>query len=209
MRDYLYIPLGGNRKGELRRNINLMITMLLGGLWHGASWNFVVWGGLHFIFLVVNQSYRKILSSLKITPPRSVLPIYWLLTFISAIVARVFFRARSFSRSLDILFGMFGGNGALLTPNLAPFPWMRSVLTSLGVEIDNPSYWALTGGKYQIFLLVVCTLAVVFLPNSYEWTCSRMQRDRFSVWWAVAIGGVLALSLCFLYRVSEFLYFQF
>ena len=69
LRDYLYIPLGGNRQGKIRRNVNLMTTMLLGGLWHGASWNFVVWGGLHGVFLVINHAYRKLLSSLKITPP--------------------------------------------------------------------------------------------------------------------------------------------
>lgn len=69
LRDYLYIPLGGNRQGKLHRNINLMATMLLGGLWHGASWNFVVWGGLHGVFLVVNHAYRKTLSTLKFTPP--------------------------------------------------------------------------------------------------------------------------------------------
>lgn len=74
LRDYLYIPLGGNRCGKIRRNINIMITMLLGGLWHGASWNFVVWGGLHGVFLVINHTYRKIISSLKITPPPYIYP---------------------------------------------------------------------------------------------------------------------------------------
>ncbi len=69
LRDYLYIPLGGNRQGKLRRNVNLMTTMLLGGLWHGASWNFVVWGGLHGAYLVVNHAYKRLFSALSITPP--------------------------------------------------------------------------------------------------------------------------------------------
>ena len=69
LRDYLYIPLGGNRKGEIKRNVNLMATMLLGGLWHGASWNFVFWGGLHGLFLIVNHGYKKALHSFRITPP--------------------------------------------------------------------------------------------------------------------------------------------
>src|SRR5690606_39026648 len=60
LRDYLYIPLGGNRKGEVRRFTNLMITMLLGGLWHGAAWTFVLWGGLHGVFLVINHGWIKI-----------------------------------------------------------------------------------------------------------------------------------------------------
>ena len=58
LRDYLYIPLGGNRHGEARRNVNLMATMLLGGLWHGAAWNFVLWGGLHGVYLVVHGQFR-------------------------------------------------------------------------------------------------------------------------------------------------------
>ncbi len=58
LRDYLYVPLGGNRLGRTRRYVNLMVTMLLGGLWHGASWTFVVWGGLHGAYLVVNHAWQ-------------------------------------------------------------------------------------------------------------------------------------------------------
>ena len=59
LRDYLYIPLGGNRHGAARRYVNLMITMLLGGLWHGAAWTFVIWGGMHGIYLLVNHAWRS------------------------------------------------------------------------------------------------------------------------------------------------------
>ncbi len=58
LRDYLYVPLGGNRHGRARRYVNLMLTMLLGGLWHGASWTFVIWGGLHGAYLVVNHGWQ-------------------------------------------------------------------------------------------------------------------------------------------------------
>ena len=60
LRDYLYIPLGGNRKGPARRYLNLMLTMLLGGLWHGAGWTYVVWGGLHGLYLLVNHAWRNL-----------------------------------------------------------------------------------------------------------------------------------------------------
>src|SRR5205823_5129247 len=60
LRDYLYIPLGGNRRGKTRRYINLMLTMLLGGLWHGANWTFAVWGGLHGLYLVINHAWHAI-----------------------------------------------------------------------------------------------------------------------------------------------------
>ena len=59
LRDYLYIPLGGNRHGRVRRYVNLMITMLLGGLWHGAGWTFVVWGGLHGVYLCINHAWNN------------------------------------------------------------------------------------------------------------------------------------------------------
>ena len=60
LKDYVYIPLGGNRKGNVSRHINIMITMLLGGLWHGAGWTFIIWGGLHGLFIVLNHLYRSI-----------------------------------------------------------------------------------------------------------------------------------------------------
>jgi D-alanyl-lipoteichoic acid acyltransferase DltB (MBOAT superfamily) len=61
LRDYLYLPLGGNRKGKVRRYANLMVTMLLGGLWHGAGWTFVIWGGLHGFYLIVNHAWHAFL----------------------------------------------------------------------------------------------------------------------------------------------------
>lgn len=209
LRDYLYIPLGGNRQGKLRRNVNLMTTMLLGGLWHGSSWNFVVWGGLHGAYLVVNHAYRRLFSTLNITPPRIMIPLHWMFTFGSVAFAWVFFRAASFSRAREILYGMCGGNGALLPPNWVPFSWLQNLLTFFGVHLSVSPQWALTGGKNQILLLALCTLAVVSFPNSYEWTCSHLQNKRPSAWWAVGIGSVLALGICFLNRISEFLYFQF
>ena len=209
LRDYLYIPLGGNRQGRLRRDCNLMGTMLLGGLWHGASWNFVIWGGLHGAFLVLNHAYRKILSTWKITTPRLLLPIYWFLTFGSVVFAWVFFRAVSFSRACDVLCGMCGGAGVQVPSHWMVVGGLRNFLTSLGVEIVDVSAWGIPGGAKQTFLLAICTLVVVFFPNSYEWASSHLQRARFSSWCSVGIGVLLAVSICFLNRISEFLYFQF
>lgn len=209
LRDYLYIPLGGNRCGKIRRNINIMVTMLLGGLWHGASWNFVVWGGLHGIYLVINHAYRKIMTSLKFTHTRIFIPIYWLITFFSVVIAWVFFRSASFSRSWEILSGMAGMNGATLTPDWASFTWFRSILFDLGVKVEWPVTWALIGGKWQILMLVVCCLMVVFLPNSFEWARNRFRRKNLTLAHAALVGLILALSVCSLDQVSEFLYFQF
>ncbi|WP_413770298.1 MBOAT family O-acyltransferase, partial [Vibrio vulnificus] len=84
-RDYLYIPLGGNKHGPVRRYANLMTTMLLGGLWHGAGWNFLLWGGLHGACLCVQHAW-----SARFRLPR---PLAVALTFAAVVVAWVFFRA--------------------------------------------------------------------------------------------------------------------
>jgi D-alanyl-lipoteichoic acid acyltransferase DltB (MBOAT superfamily) len=115
LRDYLYIPLGGNRKGDTRRYINLIITMLLGGLWHGANWTFIIWGGLHGLYLVGNNFWRNTTKNINfLSQPSIVLrAAYWLLTFTLVIIAWVFFRANSLDDAVVVLTAMSGmGEGA-------------------------------------------------------------------------------------------------
>jgi len=115
LRDYLYIPLGGSRHGPGRRQVNLMLTMLLGGLWHGAAWTFVVWGGLHGLYLQVNHAWRHLVE--KSPPLQRLLARHarpaafaaWALTFVAVVVAWVFFRAESFGGAANMLGGMFAG----------------------------------------------------------------------------------------------------
>ena len=108
LRDYLYIPLGGNRHGEARTYLALMVTMLLGGLWHGASWTFVVWGGLHGLYLSVERLLRSRFSGNK--PGPVMLVLFGLLTYALVNVTWVFFRATSFGKAWQVLGGMFGAN---------------------------------------------------------------------------------------------------
>jgi alginate O-acetyltransferase complex protein AlgI len=106
LRDYLYIPLGGNRKGTARTYVNLMITMLLGGLWHGAAWHFVVWGGLHGAYLSVGQWKRTLRERgvLAIPPDtRFVAAMQWVSTFALVCVGWVFFRADSVAGAVGML----------------------------------------------------------------------------------------------------------
>ncbi|MBV6390602.1 MAG: Peptidoglycan O-acetyltransferase [Nitrosomonas europaea] len=109
LRDYLYIPLGGNRHGNLRRVINLMVTMLLGGLWHGASWTFVVWGGLHGLYLVAHHSVGNVFTRYlaRLLPRTATVLVAWLITMLAVIVAWVFFRAVDFTSASTILSAMF------------------------------------------------------------------------------------------------------
>jgi len=138
LRDYLYIPLGGNRKSNIRTYLNLMITMLLGGLWHGASWNFVIWGGLHGIFLCIERLLRNLTTRHK-TPVHesevilraTILPVasrnltnflLALLTFLLINITWVFFRAKDFGSAMLMLLCMAGiidqGPKMLSTPDM-------------------------------------------------------------------------------------------
>lgn len=120
LRDYLYIPLGGNRKGAARTYVNLAITMLLGGLWHGASWTFVVWGGLHGAYLIVERLARGLLprgGGSKSTLYQIGLA---LATYALTCVTWVFFRARSFPQAFAILTSMFGQSDAGAASTLSP-----------------------------------------------------------------------------------------
>jgi D-alanyl-lipoteichoic acid acyltransferase DltB (MBOAT superfamily) len=106
LRDYLYVPLGGNRKGTTRTYVNLMITMLLGGLWHGADWHFVVWGGLHGVYLAVGHwkaSLRE--RGVLAIPPETwwVSALQWFSTFVLVCTAWVFFRADSVGSAVSML----------------------------------------------------------------------------------------------------------
>jgi alginate O-acetyltransferase complex protein AlgI len=108
LRDYLYIPLGGNRKGEARTYINLMITMLLGGLWHGANWTFVVWGGLHGTYLAVERWLKERAVRWRLPAGTGFKLLLALVTYTLVNVAWVFFRAKSLAAALAMLAAMAG-----------------------------------------------------------------------------------------------------
>jgi D-alanyl-lipoteichoic acid acyltransferase DltB (MBOAT superfamily) len=108
LREYLYLPLGGNRRGTARTAANLMVTFLLGGLWHGAAWTFVAWGALHGGGLCVQRAWRRTGVALPA-------PLAWAITFGFVVVAWVFFRAASLADAFALLQAMAGANG-LATP---------------------------------------------------------------------------------------------
>jgi alginate O-acetyltransferase complex protein AlgI len=113
LRDYLYIPLGGNRRGALRTHVNLALTMLIGGLWHGASWTFVAWGGLHGGYLIAERLLRAAAPASPVWTTRAVQLALALVTFVLVCIAWVFFRAVSFDQAFRILAAMLGrGRGA-------------------------------------------------------------------------------------------------
>jgi alginate O-acetyltransferase complex protein AlgI len=112
LRDYLYIPLGGNRKGPGRTYVNLMLTMLPGGLWHGASWTFVAWGGLHGSYLAAERFLTERFSGRRLFGSAGSRLALALLTYVLVLITWVFFRARDFPSAWLLLRSMFGAAGA-------------------------------------------------------------------------------------------------
>jgi D-alanyl-lipoteichoic acid acyltransferase DltB (MBOAT superfamily) len=130
LRDYLYVPLGGNRKGEARTAINMMITMLLGGLWHGAAWTYVVWGGMHGALLVATNWFRKWRNAGEPTAFGRVLGVFLTFNFICS--TWIFFRSRTFHDANTLMTQL--GTLTTHTPNLPP-----ALLAVLGIGLV--SHW--------------------------------------------------------------------
>ncbi|HHW61578.1 MAG TPA: MBOAT family protein [Syntrophomonadaceae bacterium] len=194
LRDYIYIPLGGNRGGEWKTYRNLMITFLIGGLWHGAGWTFVFWGFLHGAAQVVHRAWKK----LQITMPRA---LAWFLTFNFVNVAWVFFRAKTWNDALKVLAWMIGMNGVVLPTRLAD---SLSGLTALGVTFA-PLGQSFAGISQAVILLTIFMVVVLTVKNSIE--LSRSYKANLGT--AVVLAALATWCLFNMNQVSEFLYFNF
>jgi D-alanyl-lipoteichoic acid acyltransferase DltB (MBOAT superfamily) len=210
LRDYLYIPLGGNRHSKLRRYLNLFITMLLGGLWHGAGWTFIFWGALHGFYLAINHGWealRKRSSAGHIEPGIVRRRAAQGLTFLAVVVGWVFFRSENLSAAFAVLQAMAGAD-------------------SMGRVAATATEASSNAGIAQSFALIGPLLALVWLaPNTQELTHYVAHHGEhktravaipqtWMTWrpspsWAVLAGCLAAASLLSMSRVSEFLYFQF
>lgn len=219
LRDYLYIPLGGNRLGPARRYINLFTTMLIGGLWHGAAWTFVMWGGLHGIYLLVNHAWQQYVA--KPLPRMAAI----FVTFIAVVFAWVYFRSESFASANAIVAGLFGFNGFTIPGAyqsvLAP---LAGFFDAIGWKfVDDSGSFA---GSIAVMWVVSCAVIAFAFPNSqeifkhYEPALNFRPPDassRLSQWlsWRpnkrslLVISALAAIAVLSLSRPSEFLYFQF
>jgi D-alanyl-lipoteichoic acid acyltransferase DltB (MBOAT superfamily) len=197
LRDYLYIPLGGNRNGPARRYLNLLLTMMLGGLWHGANWTFVIWGMLHGAYLIINHALRHLIGEREHIVVRALGAI---LTFFAVVLAWVFFRASSIDTALAILHAMFGGT---LPATMEP----ASLFQDRIFDLHACAVW-----------LTLCAAIAFLLPNAYRVFGTGLQ-PRFEATMArerggLVLGGLLSMCLVLLAisetrGVSEFLYFNF
>jgi alginate O-acetyltransferase complex protein AlgI len=197
LRDYLYIPLGGNRKGTLRRYVNLMLTMLLGGLWHGAGWTFVVWGGLHGLYLVVNHGWRFVFGPPALPATRATVWLKRGIVCLVVTIAWVFFRADTIAAAGNIFRGMSGVYGfAANASHVASLGWIAACLFIV---------WALPN-TYQIFARHDATLP---LPYRLPDPPADLLAWRLNAVSALAFGGLLAGCVLAIYHFSPFLYFRF
>ena len=201
LRDYLYIALGGNRRGEIRRYLNLGATMVLGGLWHGASWSFVLWGTLHGVYLMVNHGFKALavragwLASLETSLGYRLTG--WALTMLAVIVAWVFFRAQTLEGALLMLAAMFGlGDGGVQE---------HLHLWNAGLALNVGAGWC-----------VVMALAAFLLPNSNCIGDRVREASQRSSTLQLALGTASLASILFLVvvnaardSVSAFIYFNF
>jgi D-alanyl-lipoteichoic acid acyltransferase DltB (MBOAT superfamily) len=179
LRDYVYIPLGGNRVSRYRNYFNLFSVFLLGGLWHGASWMFVLWGALHGVGIVVHRVWHELGFKMhKI--------VAWLVTFNFINITWVFFRAETLDDAKVVLYGMFG-------------------LTGIG----SPTSLITFGGKFidslSVGVVMLLTLLIIYRNNSMQLMDSFEPTKKM----ALFAGLIFAISVVSFNRVSVFLYFNF
>jgi D-alanyl-lipoteichoic acid acyltransferase DltB (MBOAT superfamily) len=198
LRDYLYIPLGGNRRGPARRYANLMVTMVFGGLWHGASWTFVAWGGLHGAFLVVNHLWRDSTRGATWLRIPAAQGISWLVTLTAVVVAWVFFRAQSLPQAIGFVATMFGWG---VNDDVA-----RVVTVERTALVAALMVWALVAPN-------TCeVLGYTFAGERVAKESTATTRWRFEPRYALAIGALLCATAAvglFERPRLEFLYYRF
>ncbi|MFQ5643316.1 MAG: MBOAT family O-acyltransferase [Thiogranum sp.] len=214
LRDYLYIPFGGNRKGKARRYVNLMATMLLGGLWHGAGWTFVLWGALHGFYLTVNHAWHALRRSAGRdlqNPSWPGLAAARTFTFVAVVVSWVIFRAESLGGAANVLIAMSGARG------------ISSPAGAGGGDlfVNQLANWSSGIPLITLFLLVAW-----FMPNTQQIMIAhkpaleadsietgpaytRWLRWKPGIAWSFVIAFAALVSIYRLSSPSEFLYFQF
>jgi alginate O-acetyltransferase complex protein AlgI len=205
LRDYLYFPLGGSRKGTIRRYINLMITMLLGGLWHGASWTFVVWGGVHGFYLVINHAWHAVRKAFGSDLTKTSLlgrMTGRVITFLAVTISWVMFRAETFSGATNIFEGMAGQHGFVLPAQVV------NVIPGIAGLVKVVGSMPLLGGGtimgiFELAGMFTLSAILISLPASHEMTL----RLRII---ALTLSMYFTFQTVFFSRApSEFLYFQF
>ena len=186
LRDYLYISLGGNRKGKIRQYMNLIITMFLGGLWHGASWNFVLWGMMHGVALALHKGWMALVGRPKGERPHGIRRFLGMLvTFHFVCFCWIFFRHAEFSPAVDML---------------------KQIAMSFRPQV----FPQLIVGYWEVFALMGLGYVLHFLPDSWERGCTKTIIRLPLVGKAVLLVALIYLVIQMKSAdVQPFIYFQF
>lgn len=223
LRDYVYFPLGGNRRGTMRRYLNLLTTMLLGGLWHGAAWTFVAWGGLHGMYLAINHVWQGLSIAARLRTSVTWCFFGRAITFLAVVIGWVFFRAESFATAARVLRGMSDVRQIFVLPEqLLPYlGTAANVLRAMGVTFKFGSVPLILQGPLWIvpLLVVVLTfpnvqeilgqqrLALSNIDSSLSVTSGWTWRPTAR--WAMTLAALIVLGLASINEAGEFLYYQF
>ena len=193
LKEYIYIPLGGNKKGEVRTYIALMATFLIGGIWHGAGWTFLFWGFLHGSAIVIHRAWRHMGFRLNTL-------VAWFITFNFINITWVFFRAKEWEDAIKVLKGMFTGTLVL------PLEWKEKLDFLVGTDVQF-GYWlqAISRDTYTMYWVFMGLFVTLILKNSNE-LATNFKPSIFTALYAAVLFLVGASSLS---KLSEFLYFNF
>ena len=190
LRDYIYIPLGGNRKGSFRTYTNLLATFVLGGLWHGAGWTFIFWGFLHGMALAIHRGWQSL--GYKLNPV-----IAWLITFNFVNIAWIFFRAKEWEDAIKVLKGMFGFSGIMLPQLLES---KLSFIKVYGIKFGNWSQ-GIQGDNWTLVWILFYFFVILSFKNS-----NSIKIEKFNF---IFYSSLLVMGIYYIYKPSEFLYFNF
>lgn len=183
LRDYVYIPLGGNRKGTFRTYVNNFLTMLIGGLWHGAAWKFVFWGAMHGVGLAVHKASKPILK--RIPDNFITIFIFWLITFIYVSLLWVFFRAASFEDSVLIIKNIF-------------------------IDFDFGQIPQFFEARKMWCIMMIALIIFHFVPQRWADVCQQLFIKSPWILKLLVFLGVVQLVIEFMSEeVAPFIYFQF
>lgn len=220
LRDFVYVPLGGSASGPIRRSFNLLATMVLGGLWHGANWTFIAWGAFHGVLLTINHWWRTLRGPRPATLTGSF--IGWALTFTAFVVGMTFFRAADIQSAALMLKAMAGfGHAPDNAPLLVDFDFFameNGVVTEAFLRKWLGAHWSLVGSATTLGLLAYA----LFMPDTMEFANYRegephsdwRRSQKIFVWspsiaWAIAMLALFGVVFANLGHFSEFLYYQF
>lgn len=207
LKDYLYIPLGGNRLGKARQHFNLIITMLLGGLWHGASWNFVIWGGLHGLYLVINHSWHNWLKSKgdKLYFTQFFWRLFaWILTLMAVTFAWVFFRSETLNGACYLLGSMLGVNATFAPMEFkSDYLWFLGYIVMSAIIIFTLPNTSELMTKYKPNLTTDKLPASTILAKTLTWKPNLSYQLFLGIMWFAILLKLFSAG------TSQFIYLQF